>query len=86
MTLNDVEVILSNEPFVPLRLDKTDGTKLDITFQHAVRVLDYGILIFKGVANNHSRVAKGFDVVEFDQIERIEPRRAGGGARRKKAS
>jgi hypothetical protein len=86
MTLNDAEAIIANKPFVPLRLYKTDGTKLDIAFQHAVRVLDYGVLVFKGVANDHSRVAKGYDVVGFDRIERIEPRRTGGRARRKKAS
>jgi hypothetical protein len=86
MTLDDVEAIITHQPFVPLRLYKTDGTKLDITFQHAVRVLDYGVLVFKGVANAHTRVAKGYEVVGFNRVDRIEPRKNGGGARRKKAS
>jgi hypothetical protein len=86
MTADDVQAIVSSKPFVPLRLYTTDGKKIDIAFQHAVRLLDYGVVVFKGVANDHSYVAKGYDVVSFGRIERIEPRKARGSGRRRKAS
>jgi hypothetical protein len=86
MQKREVEQILSRQPFVPLRIVKTDGTSIDVPFQHVAEPLSGRVLIFKGVKREGSRVATGFDEITYEQIDRIVPRAVRDGRRRRKAS
>jgi hypothetical protein len=78
MKLEDVKSVLSQEPFVPLKLFKTDGSSLDIPFKHVAIPQSLHLLIFKGVKHERSRHAtKGFEAIGYDYIDRIEPKRNG---------
>jgi hypothetical protein len=83
MQADDVLAILSREPFVPLTLVKTDGKSLDIPFKHVLVPRKSYVLVFKGVESPTSRFAKdGYESVNYEAIERLEPRRPtrrGGG-------
>jgi hypothetical protein len=88
MEAEEIQSVLGREPFVPLRVQKADGSKVDIPFRHAAVVLrGQGLLVFKGVKDERSRRATGYEVIGFDRIHRIEPRTTRGGSRRsRKAS
>jgi hypothetical protein len=78
MKLEDVKSVLAQEPFVPLKLVKTDGTSLDIPFKHVAVPQRLHLLVFKGVKHERSRHAtKGFEAIGYDYIDRIEPKRNG---------
>jgi hypothetical protein len=82
MEADDVRAILNREPFVPLKLVKTDGKSLAIPFKHVLVPMKTGVIVFKGVESATSRFAKdGFEHVNYESIDRLEPRRrsAGGG-------
>ncbi len=74
MLLEEVQTVLKRSPFVPLRLRKVDGKTLDIPFRHVAVPLNSGLLVMKGVKNENSREAKGYEVVGYQNIDRIEPR------------
>jgi hypothetical protein len=83
MKAEEVDAVLNREPFVPLRLVKTDGKSLDIPFKHVLVPRRSGVIVFKGVESATSRFAKdGYEHVSYESIDRLEPRRAskrGGG-------
>ena len=85
MLKEDIQQILSREPFLPLRLHLADGRTFDVPFRDVARMLSYAVLVFIGMKEG-SRQAKGYDRFSFDQITRIETLNARGGRRRKKAS
>lgn len=75
MRVEEVESVLRRQPFVPLRLHKVAGGWVDLPFHHVAVVLrSQGLLVFKGVKHERSRQAKSYEVIPFDQIDRIEPR------------
>jgi hypothetical protein len=76
MNLETVRAIMEREPFVPLRLVKTDGRTLDIPFKHALLPMTGSAIVFKGIESATSRHAKkGYEHVSYDSIESLEPRR-----------
>jgi hypothetical protein len=77
---------LDREPYVPLRLRLSDGRLVDVPFRHVAVPLKQHLLVFKGVKTKTSRQATGYDVLGYQLIERVEPRRASGGRGRRKAS
>jgi hypothetical protein len=81
MTIDQVRSVLAREPFAPLRLYKTDGTVVEIPFRHVAVFVHGGLLVFKGVKNEKSHVATGYQVIGYDYIERIEPKRDGRSKR-----
>jgi hypothetical protein len=86
MQAEDVRAIMSRQPFVPLKLVKTDGKSIDIPFQHVLVPMKSYALVFKGIESATSRFAKdGYEHVNYDAIEKLEPRRGakGGGGRGK---
>jgi hypothetical protein len=98
MNAEEVDAVLNHEPFVPLRLIKTDGQWLDIPFKHVLVPRKSGVIVFKGVESAKSRFARdGYEHVSYDKIERLEPKssrgrggkggkngRSGGGRGRRK--
>jgi hypothetical protein len=71
----EIKTELAREPFIPLRLHLTSGKKLDVPFKGVATMVQGGLLVMKGVREG-SRMAKGFDVVGYDKIARIEPHTA----------
>jgi hypothetical protein len=87
MLVDEVESVLRREPFVPLRLHRSNGGFVDIPFKHVAVILpSQGLLIFKGVKSSTSRQAKSYEVIGFDQIARIDPQRGRDTGPRRKAS
>lgn len=86
MNAEEIDALLNREPFVPLRLVKTDGKALDIPFKHVLVPRKSGVIVFKGIESATSRFARdGYEHVNYDSIARLEPRRrpkSGGGGRR----
>lgn len=86
MLKDEVKAVLRREPFAPLEVRTSDGRRLDVPFQHVAVVMTDGLLVFHGVKDERSRVAKGYDFIAYDRIEKIEPQQAQGDAQPKKAS
>ena len=87
MLIADIQEVLRRRPFSPLRVYKSDGKVVKIPFSHVAIVLGgQGLLVFKGVKKEGSHVAKSYEVIPYDRIERIEEYRSGSDGRRKKAS
>ncbi len=84
MEKEKIREILYREPFVPLRIHRSNGTRYDIPVKDAARVLRDAVIVMLGVKPG-SRQATGYDVFPFDQGVKIEPR-SGKSVRRKKAS
>jgi hypothetical protein len=92
MLKQDVQDLLSRNPFVPVRLPfvpvrlhLADGRTFDVPFPDVARVLSYGVLVFIGMKEG-TRQADSYDRFTFDQITRIETLTSRGGRGRKKAS
>ena len=80
MQAEDVRAIMSREPFVPLKLVKTDGKSLEIRFKHVLVPMKSFVLVFKGIESPTSRFARdGYESINYDAIERLEPRQRGKG-------
>lgn len=75
MLVEEVKTALGHTPFIPLRMHLTNGKTLDIPFQHVVVPMRSHVIVFKGVKEAGSHVAKGYDVVGYGLIDRIEPRK-----------
>ena len=81
MTIDQIVAILDREPFVPLRVVRSDGKTFPIPFAHVARLSIGGLMIFRGVKDAKSRSATGFDVIGYDFITAIEPKKPGGSGR-----
>lgn len=74
MRPEDVRNLLAREPFVPLKVTKTDGATVVIQFKHAAVPQSQHLLVFKGLKDERSRyAADGFDSIGYQYIDRIEP-------------
>ncbi len=76
MLKDEVKARLRHEPFVPLDVRTADGRRLEVRFPHAAVVMGDGLIVFRGVKDERSRVATGYDFVAFERVEDIEPREA----------
>ena len=85
MERKEIEAALHRDPFVPLRLHLTNGKKLDVPFQHVLVFRPGDVMLFKGVKKAGSHVAKSFELIPYNWIDRVDVR-GGSGRRRKKAS
>ncbi|HEY2586401.1 MAG TPA: hypothetical protein VGI81_11610 [Tepidisphaeraceae bacterium] len=83
MNREELEAQMQRQPFVPLRLHLRDHRKFDVPFNHVIVFRSRDFILFKGVKKEGSRVAKGYEVIPYDQIDRILPNRGGTGRRRK---
>jgi hypothetical protein len=82
MDRDAVRALIDREPFVPLRLVKTDGRVLDIPFKHVLLAMKSDAIVFKGIESATSRFAKdGYEHVSYDSIERLEPSPAKRGGK-----
>lgn len=86
MQREELEARVRREPFVPLWLHLPKRRKFDVPFNHVIVFRETDIILFKGVKKVGSRVAKGYEVIPYDRIVRIEPHRGGSGRQRKRAS
>jgi hypothetical protein len=83
MRVEDVKKLLAREPFVPLKVVKTDGSTLPIPFKHVAVPQRLHLLVFKGVKSERSHHAtKGFEAIGYDYIDRIEPKKNGHSAKK----
>ena len=83
MRVEDVKTLLAREPFVPLKVVKTDGSTLPIPFKHVAVPQSRHLLVFKGVKSERSHHAtKGFEAIGYDYIDRIEPKKNGHSAKK----
>jgi hypothetical protein len=85
MDRQEIETAMQHDPFVPLRLHLTDRRVLDVPFRHVIVFQKTGLILFKGVKKEGSRIATGYAHLSYEQIERIEFKR-GQSHRRRKAS
>jgi hypothetical protein len=84
MRVDDVKSVLMREPFVPLKVFKTDGSVLEIPYRHVAVMQKLHLLVFKGVSSERSHYAtKGFEAIGYDYIDRIEPHSRRRGSRSK---
>ena len=84
MRHDDVKNVLTREPFVPLKVFKTDGSTLEIPFRHVAVMQKLHLLVFKGIKDERGyHATKGFEAVGYDYIDRIEPRSKRRGSRSK---
>ena len=74
MRAEDVREILNREPFIPLKLVKTDGKSLPIKFRRALVAMKSFVIVFKGLESATSSFArKGFEEFPYENIARLEP-------------
>jgi hypothetical protein len=86
MNREELEPHLRREPFSPLWLHLSDRRRFDVPFNHVVVFRPTDIILFKGVRKAGSRVAKGYEVIPYEHISRVEQHRGGAGNRRKRPS
>ena len=75
MSIDEIVSILDREPFVPLRVVRSDGKSFTIAFAHAARLSIGGLMVFRGVKDAIHQRATGFDVIGYDRITAIEPKK-----------
>ena len=85
MIREQIEAAVSREPFVPFRIYLTGRRRLVVPFRHVIVFRKSSLMLFKGVKKEGSHVATGYEELQYDQIERIEPQ-GGNQQRRRKAS
>lgn len=74
MRAEDVRELLNREPFVPLKLVKTDGKSLPIKFRHVLVAMKTFVIVFKGIESATSHFAKkGFEEFPYENIAKLEP-------------
>jgi DNA-binding transcriptional regulator/RsmH inhibitor MraZ len=85
MRAEDVRELLNREPFVPLKLVKTDGKTLPIKFRRALVAMKTFVIVFKGIESATSSFAKkGFEEFPYENIARLEPAKSQKRANGKK--
>jgi hypothetical protein len=83
MHRTQIESQLNRDPFVPLRLRLTDGRGFDVPFRHVIVFQKSRLILFMGVKREGSHAATGFELLPYDQIDRIEERPGRAGRQRK---
>jgi hypothetical protein len=71
MTDEQIKEELDIEPFKPLRLHLVSGKTLDVLRPDAVMPLRDRLLLFRNMAKS-GRGAESYDIVSYQNIERIE--------------
>lgn len=71
MTEDDLIAKLEKEPFVPLRLHLVSGKVVDVLAPNGGHTLANSLLVLKNPTPGSPR-AEGYDVVAYQNIERIE--------------
>lgn len=74
MRAEDVRELMNREPFVPLKLVKTDGKSLPIKFRRSLVPMKTFVIVFKGIEHAESSFAKkGFEQFPYENIASLEP-------------
>lgn len=84
MTEAELTAELENEPFVPFRLHLVSGKVVDVLGANVAFTMAHALLVLRNPTLGKSRV-DGYDVVAYQNIERIEQLVMGkrpGGKRR----
>ena len=71
MTEDEVIAELDREPFRPFRLHLVSGKVVDVLTANAAHPLTNSLLVLRNPTLGR-RKAEGYDVVDYDNIERIE--------------
>jgi hypothetical protein len=71
MTENELIAELDKEPFLPFRLHMVSGKVFDVLAPNAAHPLKNSLLILRNPILG-TRRAEGYDVISYQNIERIE--------------
>lgn len=71
MTEEELTTELEKEPFVAFRLHLVSGKVLDVLAPNAAHTLTHSLLVLRNPTLGSPR-AEGYDVVAYQNIERIE--------------
>jgi hypothetical protein len=71
MTEKELQQELHRDPFVPFRIHLVSGKTVDVLAPHAAWTLNNSLLVFRNPAINTLH-AEGYDVIAYQNIERIE--------------
>ena len=83
MTSEDIRGELEREPFRPFRLHLVSGKDIAVKSPNDAHLLQNSLMVFFGTKPG-SRVAEGYDVISFRNIERLEVVESNGGHKGKK--
>lgn len=88
--MTEAELIdeLERDPFVPFRLHLVSGKVIDVLAANAAHPLQNSLLVLRNPTLGGTVRAEGYDVVAYQNIERIEQLQIGkrpGGTKRRSA-
>jgi hypothetical protein len=86
MTEDELLAELQKDPFTPFRLHLVSGKVVDVLAPNAAHVLTNTLLVLRNPTNGSQR-AEGYDIVAYNNIERIEQLNLGkrSGSKRRPA-
>jgi len=85
MTAREIVSELDTEPFRPFRLHMISGKTFDILGPNVAHPLRNSVLILRHPASG-TRLAEGYDVIAYDNIERIELLEIGRPPKKRKSA
>jgi hypothetical protein len=85
MTADEVIDELNKEPFQPLRLHMVSGKAFDVLAANVAHPLINSLLILRNPVLGTNR-AEGYDVISYDNIERIEQLHIGKQSKRRRSA
>ena len=77
MTEAELEAELTKDPFTPFRLHLVSGKTVDVLAANAAHTLRNALLVLRNPTIGTPK-AEGYDVVAYQNIERIEQLQLGG--------
>jgi hypothetical protein len=86
MTEKDLISELEKDPFVPFRLHLVSGKVVDVLAAHAAHPLRNTMLVLRNPTMGTAVRAEGYDVVAYQNIERLEQLHIGRSPSKKRRS
>ena len=71
MTESELSLQLDTDPFVAFRIHLVSGKTLDVLAPNAAWTLNNSLLVIRN-PSRETRHAEGYDVISYDNIERLE--------------
>jgi hypothetical protein len=82
----DVIAELGKDPFQPVRLHMVSGKVLDVLSPNAAHPLRRCLMILKNPSLGSPTRAEGYDVISYDNIERLEQLQFGKPSKKRKSA
>ena len=86
MTEDELIAELEKDPFVPFRLHLVSGKVVDVLAANAAHALQNSLLVLRNPTLGSAIRAEGYDVVAYQNIERIEQLRIGKMPRKRRSA